>query len=60
MEDPLPEWLHGLAEPGQGIRVLSHQLLYDVLNHVVLTSGYASDLDSAPMKVWGWREWWRG
>jgi len=40
----------------QGLRVSSRQLLHDALDHVELTSRYASDLESVPMEVWGCEE----
>ena len=32
--------LCGLAEPGQDLQIVSHQLLRDTLDYIVLTSNY--------------------
>ena len=60
MRKMLPESSHGLGEPKQDLRVVSHRAPNDALNDMVLTSGYAEDLENALMEVWGRREKWRG
>ena len=55
MRETLLELSHGLGEPEQDLRVVSHQAPNDALNDMVLTSGYAEDLENPLMEVWGQR-----
>ena len=51
MGESLLESSHGLGEPGQDLRVVRDQTLNGALNDIVLTSGYAGDLENALMEV---------
>ena len=54
--ESLPESLHGLGGPGQDLRVVRGLLDTErCLEDIVLTSGYAEDLENAPVEVWGRR-----
>ena len=59
MRETLLESSHGLGEPEQDLCVVSHRALNDTLNDMVLTSGYAEDLGTALMEVWGQQGRWR-
>jgi len=45
--------LQGPVEPGQGCRVVSYWTLNDMMNDMILTSGYAEDLGNVCLHVWG-------
>ena len=49
----LPDVLHSLARPRQGFWAVGHWTLNNTLNDIVLTSGYAEDLEKVCMEVWG-------
>ena len=53
MRKALLESSCGLGEPKQDLRVVSHQELNDVLNDMVLTSGYNGDLEDMLMECGG-------
>ena len=53
MRKALPESSHGLGEPKQDLRVVSHWEPNDVLNDMVLTSGYNGDLEDMLMECGG-------
>ena len=53
MGESLLESSHGLGKPGQDLQVVSHQALNNTLNGIVLTSGYARELENVPMEMWG-------
>ena len=55
MKESLSESFRSPAEPRQGLQVVSHWLLNDASDDIVLTSQYAEDLENAPMEVWGRR-----
>ena len=59
MRETLPESSHGLGEPEQDVRVVSHRAPKVALNDMVLTSVYAEGLGNALMEVWGRRGRWR-
>jgi len=44
--------LRGPVEPGQGRRVVSCWTLNNMMNDIVLTSGYAQDLGDVRLGVW--------
>ena len=50
MREMLLELSHGLGEPEQDLRVVSHWTPKD---NIKLTSGYAKGLVNAPVEVWG-------
>jgi len=45
--------LQGPVEPGRGCRVVSYWTLNDMMNDMILTSGYAEDLGNVRLRVWG-------
>ena len=48
--------LHSLGESRQGLQLVNHWTLNDALKDIELTSGYAEDLEDAPMKSGGSEE----
>ena len=53
MRKTFPESSHGLGERKQDLRVVSHREPNDVLNDMVLTSGYDGDLENMLMECGG-------
>ena len=56
MRETLLELSHGLGEPEQDLRIVSHQAQKDTLNDIVLTSGYAEDLGMCSWRCEGSEE----
>jgi len=45
--------LRGPVEPGQGCCIVSYWTLNNIMDDMVLTSGYAEDLRNVRLRVWG-------
>jgi len=50
--------LQGPVEPGQGRHVVGYWMLNNMMNDMVLTSGYAEDLGDVCLDVWEQRRGW--